>query len=70
MESTLSSEAIFAPVSDNAQQAEKLTAAIMKLRQQGKRVICELPDSNSNADSLNCTHTLSYESDEWQLVKI
>ena len=70
MRSVLTSEAIFAPVADNAQQAEKLTAAVMKLRQQGKRVIRELPDSNSSAVLLNCTHTLSYESDEWQLVKV
>ncbi len=70
MKSVLTSEAIFAPVADNAQQAEKLSAAVMKLRQQGKRVIRELPVSNSSADLLNCTHTLSYESDAWQLVKV
>lgn len=69
MKSVLTSEIIFAPIANDLQQEQQLVTTIMKLRQQGKRVIRELPDSNSNADSLNCTHILRYESDEWQIVK-
>jgi len=63
-------EAIFAPVISDAQQAKQLTTAIMALREQGKRVIRDLPGSNSTAELLNCTHTLSLDSGEWQVVKI
>jgi len=63
------SNAIFAPVVE-ASQAEQLTRVIMELRQQGRRVIRELPDSNSTPKSLNCTHFLSNESGEWQIVKV
>lgn len=63
-------EAIFAPVVDDAQQAQQLTTAIMALREQGKRVIRDLPKSNSTAELLHCTHTLNNESGEWKIIKI
>ena len=63
-------EAIFAPVASDAQQAKQLTIVIMSLREQGKRVIRDLPGSNSTAELLHCTHRLNYESGEWKAVKI
>lgn len=61
-----SNEAIFAPAVDDA----KLMQMVSQLRQQGKRVICELTDSNSNAQALGCTHTLSNDSGEWQVLEV
>lgn len=58
-------ETIFAPVVRDA----KLMAFVAKLRQQGKRVICQLKDSNCNAAALGCTHHLSNDSGQWQIVK-
>ena len=60
------SESIFAP----AVQDQKLMTMVSQLRQQGKRVVCELADSNSNAYALGCTHTLSNDSGEWQIIKL
>lgn len=59
-------DSIFAP----AIVDKKLMALISQLRQQGKRVICQLADSNSDAHALACTHKLSNESGDWQIVKL
>ncbi len=59
-------EAVFAP----AVQDRKLMTMVVQLRQQGKRVVCELTDSNSNASALGCTHTLSNDSGEWQIIEL
>ncbi len=59
-------ELIFAP----AVQDKSLQQLIAKLRQQGKRVICQLTQSNSDAIALGCTHRLSKISGEWQLVAV
>lgn len=59
-------ESIFAP----AVQDPELETMVSALRQQGKRVICELANSNSNAQAMGCTHTLNNDSGEWQLVEV
>ena len=59
-------EAIFAPAVMDA----KLMSLVSQLRQQGKRVIGELSDSNSDAHALACTHRLSNESGEWEIVTL
>jgi ATP phosphoribosyltransferase regulatory subunit len=65
-ESTRLVEIVFAP----AVQDAELMMAVSQLRQQGTRVICELANSNSNAQALGCTHTLSNDSGQWQVVDI
>ena len=64
------SEAIFAPFIQDPSQQSGLMAKVSELRQQGKRVICELPNSNSSADALGCTQTLSNASGQWQVEQI
>jgi len=59
-------EAIFAPAVEDA----KLITLIAQLRQQGRRVICALPDSNSDAYALGCTHLLTNNAGEWQLIEL
>lgn len=60
-------EAIFAP----AIQDQELMTMVAELRQQGKRVICELnANSNANAQAMNCTHTLDNTSGSWQVVAV
>ena len=65
-------ESIFAPAAEylEPESEQELAARIAALRQQGKRVVRELPDSNSNAKALDCTHTLSNESGEWKVIEI
>ncbi|MCU7938078.1 MAG: ATP phosphoribosyltransferase regulatory subunit [gamma proteobacterium symbiont of Bathyaustriella thionipta] len=65
-EVTAGKETIFAPAVNDT----KLMQMVSQLRQQGKRVICELADSNSNAQALGCTHTLSNDSGEWQVLEV
>lgn len=65
-EETSVAESIYAP----AVQDSKLMAMVVQLRQQGKKVICELAGSNSSPQTMACTHTLSNESGEWQVIKI
>ena len=59
---------IFAPMTQDVLQQQSLMAKVKELRLQGKRVICELPDSNSSAQALGCTHQLSHNAGEWQLA--
>ncbi|MCU7831582.1 MAG: ATP phosphoribosyltransferase regulatory subunit [gamma proteobacterium symbiont of Lucinoma myriamae] len=59
-----SKETIFAPAAADA----ALMQMVSQLRQQGKRVICQLTDSNAQA--LGCTHTLSNDSGEWQVLEV
>ncbi|WP_198263586.1 ATP phosphoribosyltransferase regulatory subunit [sulfur-oxidizing endosymbiont of Gigantopelta aegis] len=63
-------EVIFAPASTDPE----LMTRVAELREQGKRVICELVDasdaSNANAQTMGCTHCLSQDSGTWQLVAI
>lgn len=59
-------EVIFAPAVEDAQLINMVT----QLRQQGKRVLCELADSNSDARELGCTHTLSNDSGEWRIIEM
>jgi ATP phosphoribosyltransferase regulatory subunit len=59
-------ESIFAPAVQDAKLQEMVTV----LRQTGKRVVCELSDSNSNASELGCTHVLTHQAGEWQVVAI
>ncbi|MCN4143943.1 MAG: ATP phosphoribosyltransferase regulatory subunit [Thiohalomonas sp.] len=66
LEAADSKETIFAPAIDDA----KLMQMVSQLRQQGKRVICELADSDSNAQALGCTHTLSNDSGKWQILEV
>ena len=61
---------IFAPVAQDAVQKQSLMAKVKELRQQGKRVISELPESNSSAQALGCTHQLSHDAGEWRLVAV
>lgn len=63
-----SSEVIFAPYVEEPDQG--LINTITELRQQGKRVICELPNSNSSADALGCSHTLVQKSGKWQVLGV
>ena len=63
---TDAAESIFAP----AVRDPNLMTMVAKLRQQGKRVICALANSNSNAQALGCTHSLSNESGEWRLIEV
>jgi ATP phosphoribosyltransferase regulatory subunit len=62
-------DAIFAPTA-NEEQEQELNVMIAALRQQGKRVICDLPNSNSSAIALDCNQKLSYESGQWQVIDI
>jgi len=64
------SEAIFAPFIQEPTQQSGLMAKVSELRQQGKRVICELSNSNSSADALGCSQTLSNASGQWQVEEI
>lgn len=57
---------IFAPAVDDS----NLIDAVAKLRQQGKRVICALMDSNSEPQALSCSHILSLEKGIWQVRPI
>ncbi len=59
-------ESIFAP----AVQDAKLQEMVIALRQTGKRVVCELSNSNSNAQELGCTHILTHQAGEWQVVAV
>lgn len=59
-------ESIFAPASKDPQ----LLTMVAKLRQQGKRVICEFANSSSNAQAMGCSHTLSNRSGEWLLIEV
>ncbi|MCW8931782.1 MAG: ATP phosphoribosyltransferase regulatory subunit [Gammaproteobacteria bacterium] len=59
-------ETIFAP----AVQDSDLMIMVNELRRKGSRVICELSNSDSNAQTMNCTHTLSKESGQWQIVEV
>lgn len=61
---------IFAPVTNDSVQQQSLMDKVKELRQQGKRVICELPDCGSSAQALECTHQLKHDSGEWQLVAV
>ena len=61
-------EVIFAPYVLMPEQS--LIDRIKELRQQGKRVICELPNSNSSAEALGCTHILMQKSGQWQVLKV
>ncbi len=62
---SVSVESIFAP----ALQDTELMLMVAELRQQGKRVICELATSSSNVQTMNCTHTLEKKSGQWEVVK-
>jgi len=70
VEQTNNGQAIFVPVLDDSALEQSLRTAVADLRRQGVRVISELPDSNSSAEALSCTHRLSYESGEWQVIEI
>ncbi len=59
---------IFAPVTQDAAQQQSLMQKVKQLRQQGKRVICELPGSSAKA--LGCSHQLSHDKGEWQIVAV
>ncbi len=59
-------ESIFAP----GVQDHELMLMVTELRQQGKRVICGLVDSNSNARTMNCSHILEKISGLWEVVKL
>ncbi|MCK5648306.1 MAG: ATP phosphoribosyltransferase regulatory subunit [Gammaproteobacteria bacterium] len=59
-------ESIFAP----AVRDPQLMTIVAKLRQQGKRVICELANSSSNAQAMACSHILTNDSGEWQLAEL
>ena len=66
----LDNEVIFAPCVHGTSNENSLLQKVTELRQQGKRVICELPDSNSSASALGCTHALELSSGGWQVVAI
>ncbi len=59
-------ESIFAP----GVQDHELKLKVAELRQQGKRVICGLVDSDSNARTMNCSHILEKKSGLWEVVKL
>ncbi len=61
---------IFAPITQDTAQQQSLMNKVKELRQQGQRVICELPGSGSSAEALGCTHQLSHDRGEWQLVAV
>ncbi|MDX2502862.1 MAG: ATP phosphoribosyltransferase regulatory subunit [Gammaproteobacteria bacterium] len=63
-------QVIFAPAVVDPEHKQELITRVAGLRQQGKRVICELPESNSSAIALGCTHVLSNETGEWQVIEI
>lgn len=62
----LQSESIFAPAVDDPQ----LMNTVAELRQQGKKVVCGLADSNCNAQDMGCSHILSKQSGDWQLIEV
>ncbi len=63
---------IFAPVTQDTAQQQSLMDKVKELRQQGQRVVCELPGSGSgsSAEALGCTHQLSHDKGEWQLMAV
>ncbi len=58
-------ESIFAP----AVQDPELLVMVSDLRQKGARVICELANNDSETQATDCTHILSNESGQWQIVE-
>ncbi|MGD9390610.1 MAG: ATP phosphoribosyltransferase regulatory subunit, partial [Thioalkalispiraceae bacterium] len=61
-----SSGAIFAPCDDE----KSLFQAIAELRQQGERVICELPGQTGNGKDMGCDRQLVKSGDTWQVKNL
>ena len=64
--SNVPTDSIFAPAVDDSQ----LMVLVAELRQQGKRVICELADSNASAQDMGCSHILTKDSGDWQVAEV
>jgi ATP phosphoribosyltransferase regulatory subunit len=60
------SVAIFAPNSDDSE----LMKAIAELRQQGERVICELPGQTGNGKDMGCDRELVKSGNTWQVKSL
>lgn len=61
-----SAEMIFAPANDDAALQEKITT----LREQGERVVCELPGQQGGASEMGCSRKLEQQNGQWEVVSV
>ena len=59
-------EMIFAPANDDAALQEKITT----LREQGERVVCELPGQQGGASEMGCSRKLEQQNGQWEVVSV
>lgn len=59
-------DAIFAPATDD----DVLRNRVNELRQQGERVITELPGQQANAAEMGCNRELRKQKDRWEIVSL
>ena len=64
----LKQQVIWAPCDvDNETAQHALVQTVAKLREQGKRVICQLPGQSGSQQDLCCTEQLVYENGQWSV---
>lgn len=61
-----SAEMIFAPANGDAALQEKITT----LREQGERIVCELPGQQGGASEMGCSRKLEQQNGQWEVVSV
>lgn len=61
---------IFAPASDNADDAAALNEFITSLRAKGERVVMELPEQQGDAKAMSCNRTIVQDGNAWVVKEL